>query len=207
MSDLHCPARVFLARHGEASYETDLVTDQGGSLSPTGRAQAETLARSMHAERVARVWCSPLSRAVQTAEIVAASLGLDVTVREGLREYGVGSLAGTAGDEAAVIGPVFDAWVAGDDAATIDGGERIGDIVHRVADVLEGVADQHRGESVLVVSHGGAIMVTVPWLLRLPRAAARELVLPGAGHLALEHDSDGWRFSPRGRWSAGRADA
>lgn len=190
---MQCPARVFLARHGEADYETDLVTDDGGSLSATGREQATALARSLRAERVARVWCSPLSRAVQTAEIAAAVLGLDVM---GLREYGVGSLAGTTGDEAAVIGPVFDAWLAGDDEATIDGGERIEDIVRRVADVLAEVADHHRGESVLVISHGGAIMATVPRLVRLPRTAARELVLPGGGQIGLEHDSDGWRLSP-----------
>jgi len=196
VSDLQCPARVFLARHGEADYETDLVTDDGGSLSATGREQATALARSLRAERVARVWCSPLSRAVQTAEIAAAVLGLDVVVREGLREYGVGSLAGTTGDEAAVIGPVFDAWLAGDDEATIDGGERIEDIVRRVADVLAEVADHHRGESVLVISHGGAIMATVPRLVRLPRTAARELVLPGGGQIGLEHDSDGSRLSP-----------
>ena len=38
MSALQCPARVFLARHGETEYETDLVTDDGGSLTPAGRA-------------------------------------------------------------------------------------------------------------------------------------------------------------------------
>jgi len=193
---LHCPARVFLARHGEADYETDLVTDDGGSLTAAGRQQAAALARALHAERVARVWCSPMSRAVQTAEIVAATLGLDVVVREGLREYGVGNLAGTSGDEEAVIGLVFDAWLAGDDEAAIDGGERVADIVRRVTGVLVEVADQHRGEATLVVSHGGVIMATVPRLVELRLAAARDMLLPGGGHISLEHDSDGWRLSP-----------
>ncbi len=193
---MHCPARVFLARHGDADYETDLITDDGGSLTAAGRQQAAALARALHAERVAQVWCSPMSRAVQTAEIVAATLGLDVVVREGLREYGVGNLAGTSGDEEAVIGLVFDAWLAGDDEAAIDGGERIADIVGRVSGVLVEVADQHRGEATLVVSHAGAIMATVQRLVGLPRAAARDLMLPCGGHISLEYDSDGWRFSP-----------
>lgn len=196
MSHLHCPARVFLARHGEADYETDLVTDDGGSLTAAGRQQAAALARALHAERVARVWCSPMSRAVQTAEIVAATLGLDVVVREGLREYGVGNLAGTSGDEEAVIGLVLDAWLAGDDEAAIDGGERVADIVRRVTDVLVEVADQHRGEATLVVSHGGVIMATVPRLVELRLPPARDMLLPGGGHINLEHDSDGWRLSP-----------
>ena len=197
MSDLHCPARVFLARHGEADYESTLVTDDGGSLSRAGRAQARALGESLRAERIARVWCSPLSRAVQTAEIAAAVLGVDdVVVREGLREYGVGSLAGTDADEQAVLGAVFRGWLAGDDEAAVDGGEATSAIVARVRAVLEDVADQHRGEAALVVGHGGAVMVTVPGLVGLPRSAALDLVLPGGGHLPLERDADGWRLSP-----------
>ncbi|KRF00148.1 hypothetical protein ASG88_12225 [Nocardioides sp. Soil777] len=193
MSDLQCPTRVFLARHGEADYETDLVSDDGGSLSPAGRRQARELGERLCGERIARVWCSPLSRAVQTAEIAATVLGVDVVVREGLREYGVGSLAGTAADEGAELGPVFGAWVAGDDAARIPGGEDVAAIAARVAGVLDEVRDAHRGEGVLVVSHGGAIMTTVPVLLAAPRATAYDLVLPGGGHVALEGDDSGWR--------------
>lgn len=193
MSDLQCPTRLFLARHGEAEYESELVTDDGGSLSAAGRRQARELAEQLRAERIARVWCSPLSRAVQTAEIAAGVLGVDVVVREGLREYGVGAIAGTEADEAAELGPVFEAWTAGDDAASIPGGEGVAEIAGRVTRVLDEVRDAHRGEGVLVVSHGGAIMVTVPMLLAAPRASAYDLVLPGGGYVALEGDASGWR--------------
>jgi probable phosphoglycerate mutase len=193
MSDLQCPTRLFLARHGEADYESELVTDDGGSLSAAGRRQARELAERLRAERIARVWCSPLSRAVQTAEIAAGVLGVDVVVREGLREYGVGAIAGTEADEAAELGPVFEAWTAGDDAARIPGGEAVAEIAGRVTGVLDEVRDAHRGEGVLVVSHGGAIMVTVPMLLAAPRASAYDLVLPGGGYVALEGDASGWR--------------
>ena len=194
MADLQCPARVFLARHGEADHESDLVTDDGGSLSAAGRRQARALGERLRGERIAGVWCSPSSRAVQTAEIAAAVLGVGVTVREGLREYGVGSLAGTSGDEGAVIGSVFRAWADGDDAATIEGGEAVAAIVERVRRVLEQVADEHRGEAVLVVSHGGAVRATLPELVGLPRPAGADLVLPGGGHVVLERDAHGWRL-------------
>ncbi|KRF30708.1 histidine phosphatase family protein [Nocardioides sp. Soil805] len=193
MSDLQCATRVFLARHGEADYETDLVTDQGGCLSATGRAQARALGERLLSERIARVWCSPLSRAVQTAEIAACVLGVDVVVREDLREYGVGALAGTDASESEALGPVFGAWAAGDDSATIPGGEDVAAIAARMSAVLDEVRDAHRGEGVLVVSHGGAIMVAVPELLRRPRATAYDLHLPGGGHVALEGDDAGWR--------------
>ena len=103
MSDLQCPTRVFVARHGEAEYETDLVCDDGGSLTALGRQQARELGASLSGERIARVWTSSLSRAVQTAEIAAGVLGVDVVVREGLREYGVGDLAGADGGRGDVL--------------------------------------------------------------------------------------------------------
>jgi probable phosphoglycerate mutase len=194
MSSLHCPARLLVARHGEAEYETALCSDDGGSLTASGRAQARELAERLRGKRIARVWTSPLSRAVQTAEIAAAVLGVDVVVREGLREYGVGSLAGTDGDEVAVLGPVFRAWTEGDDHAEIDGGERVGAIVARVGAVLAEVADAHPGEATLVVSHGGAILATVPQLVGLPRSRGLGLTLPNCGVVTLEKDADGWRL-------------
>ena len=200
MSSLQCPARLFVARHGEAEYQTELASDDGGSLTALGRRQARELADRLKGERIARIWTSSLSRAVQTAEIAAAALGVDVVVREGLREYGVGSLAGTDGDEAATIGPVFRAWTEGDDDATIAGGERVGAIVDRVQSVLEEAADAHPGEAVLVVSHGGAILATVPQLVGLPRTRGLGVTLANCGLIELENDADGWRLV---RWDLG----
>ncbi|MEJ7833724.1 MAG: histidine phosphatase family protein [Nocardioides sp.] len=187
--------RVLLARHGLADYESDRVTDDGGSLTPEGRTQAKVLGAGLVGSGVGAVWSSPLSRAVQTAEIAGGVLDLGVTVREGLREYAVGSIAGTDADEAAVIGPVFRAWTVGDDEATIPGGERVGDLVQRMRLVLDEVVDAHANS--LVVSHGGVIMATVPLLVGLPREAADDLVLDGGGFLELERTGRYWSLSSR----------
>ena len=59
--------------------------------------------------------------------------------------------------------------------------------------VLSEVADAHRGESVLVVSHGGAICMALPVLARnLDRAHGHGLPLPNCAVVALEADADGW---------------
>jgi probable phosphoglycerate mutase len=195
MSSLHCPARVLVARHGEAEYETDLVSDDGGSLTSLGRKQARDLGERLAGERIARVWTSSLSRAVQTAEIVAAALGVDVVVREGLREYAVGALAGSGAHEAAYFERVFRQWAAGDDSAEIAGGERIVETVARVQGVLEEIADEHRGEAVLVISHGGAILATLPQLAGLPRTTGVGVSFPNCGVMELEADADGWRLT------------
>ncbi|WP_210440455.1 histidine phosphatase family protein [Nocardioides xinjiangensis] len=192
MADLQCAARVFVARHGEARYESELVSDSGGWLSPLGRQQARALADRLAGERVAAVWSSPMARAVQTAEVAAAVLGVDVVVREGLREFGVGDHAGGTGDPDP-FRDTFGAWLAGDLDARVPGAESGAEVVARVAAVLQEVADTHRGEAVLVVSHGGAVCAAVPALARnLDPAHALDVPLGHCDVVALEGDADGW---------------
>lgn len=192
MTDLQCAARVFVARHGEALYESELLSDAGGWLSPLGREQARELAESMAGQRIARVWTSDMARAVQTGEIVAARLGVDVVVRKGLREFGVGDAAGTTGDPDP-FAATFAAWLAGDLAARIPGGESGHEVVERYEDVLGEVADEHRGESVLVISHGGVMCMALSALAcNLALSHSRDLPMPHCGVVALEADADGW---------------
>lgn len=192
MTDLQCAARVFVARHGEADYESELLSDAGGWLTTLGRDQARVLAESMAGERVARVWTSDMARAVQTGEIVAARLGVDVMVRTGLREFGVGDAAGTTGDPDPFAETVA-AWLDGDLTARIPGGESGVDVVARYEAVLHEIADSHRGESVLVVSHGGVMCMALSALSRnLTLSHSRDLPMPNCGVVAVEADADGW---------------
>ena len=192
MTDLQCAARVFVARHGEAVYESELLSDAGGWLSPLGRDQARMLVESVSGERIARVWTSDMARAVQTGEIVAGVLGVDVIVRKGLREFGVGDAAGTTGDPDP-FAATFTAWLAGDLTARIPGAESGEEVVQRYAAVLEEIADEHRGESVLVISHGGVMSMALSALARnLSLSHSRDLPMPNCGVVALEGDDDGW---------------
>ncbi len=192
MTDLQCAARVFVARHGEAAYESELLSDAGGWLTPLGRDQARVLAESMAGERIARVWTSDMARAVQTGEIVAARLGVDVIVRKGLREFGVGDAAGTTGDPDP-FAATFASWLDGDLAARIPGGESGADVVERYEAVLDEVADGHRGESVLVISHGGVMSMALSALAtNLSLSHSRDLPMPNCGVVALEADDDAW---------------
>ena len=192
MSDLQCAARVFVARHGEAVYESELLSDAGGWLSPLGRDQARELADRVAPERISRVWTSDMARAVQTGEIVAAALGADVVVRTGLREFGVGDAAGTTGDPDP-FAETFAAWLDGDLTARIPGGESGEDVVERYTTVLDEIADAHRGESVLVVSHGGVMCMALSAVARnLALDHSRDLPMPNCGVVALEGDADGW---------------
>ena len=193
MSDLFCPVSIVLARHGEAEYEAPVVGNLGGSLTMRGRDQAAELARSLADRRVAMIYSSSLARAVQTAEIAAAVLAVPVRVRHELREFEVGDFAGLpfALD---VFAPVFARWSAGDLSTGCPGAETGADVVRRVSGELESVADQHRGETVLVVSHGGAIQLTAPAVAPgIGDVWEPDRWLGYCGTAELEGDADGWQ--------------
>ena len=165
--------RVLVARHAAAEYENDLLTDDGGSLTVAGRAQAMELGNNLEGEGIVHVWTSPMARAVQTAELAATALVCGVTVREGLREFGVGAHVGKplAPDP---LGPTFLKWLDGDLDARIEGGESGTEIAARVAAALDEVAAAHPGGTVLVLSHGGSIGVGLPALAANLDAGLRE---------------------------------
>lgn len=194
MSDVHCPARIIVARHGEAEYETPEMNATGGSLTMLGRKQAGDLGERLRTERVAAVMCSELSRAVQTAEIAAGVLGLPVRVRERLHEYPAGDYLGHP-YEHGFFDAMVRAWLAGDLSRGVPGGETGQETADRVLGVLEDVADQFRGETVLVVSHGGVILALWGAIAPgSPDAPASDLVLNGSSYV-FEHDADGWRVA------------
>jgi len=194
VSDLHCPATIVVARHAEAAFVEDWFSDEGGSLTPEGRGQALTLAESLASRRVADVYSSDVSRAVQTAEIVAARLGVAVTACKSLREVCVGALIGQAFD-LREIDAVTDQWYAGalDARFEGEGGESGGEVVERHREQFEEIADLHRGETVLVVGHQTALGIVVPTLARsLSPACVRDNELANTETAELDLDADGW---------------
>lgn len=192
MSDLFCPATVIVARHAEAEYESVLAYDAGGSLTGVGRAQAVALGKSLRDRRIAAIWCSDMARAVQTAEIAAGVLGVAVRVRSGLREFAIGEYAGRP-FSVDLMAPVMRAWERGERGIGCPGAETGADVTARVCAELEQVADQYRGETVLVVMHGGAMMVALPQLAtNLPPGFVTGKSTADCGTSELVVDADGW---------------
>jgi probable phosphoglycerate mutase len=188
MSSLQCPTTLVVARHGEAEYEAPTWAEEGGSLTPLGRRQAAALAESLTGRRVAHVWTSTLARAVQTGEIVAARLGVGVTTRIGLREFDVGDHRGVPLEEDPFV-ETYTRWRAGHLDDRIPGAETGREVGDRFAAVLREVADGHPGETVLVVSHGGAIGLGVPAIARMEAGHRR---LGNCDTVEVLADADGW---------------
>lgn len=164
MSDLQCPATLLVARHGDADYpHARVLSDEGGWLTETGGAQVRDLAGSLVDRRVAAVYSSHLQRAVESAAVAAEVLDVGSRVVAGLEEFSVGLLAGRDHDDPELLG-VFAAWKAGHLGTFIPGGESGRDAITRYRGALEEIADQHRGETVLVFSHGAVMSFCLPRL-------------------------------------------
>ena len=98
---------ILLARHGETDWNRE-GRFQGHAdppLNETGRAQAAELAAGLAGIHLAAVYSSPLRRALETAELVAATHGVDPVPIDALREVDVGSWQGLTRAEVGVRFP------------------------------------------------------------------------------------------------------
>lgn len=204
MSDLQCPARILVARHGEAMYaDPELLSDEGGWLTAQGNEQAAGLGERLRGERLAAVYTSRLARAQETGAVVGDLLGLAPTTVEGVQEFSVGSLAGTpaVGSRAREI---FVAWVTGDLRRRWPGAETGTEVVARFVAAVEALADRHRGETVLVVTHGGVMTLAISNTAENVRPElALAAMIPNCAVAEVDVDADGWRLVgpwPGKRW-------
>lgn len=196
MSSLMCAATLVVARHGDAAYVEPQFSDEGGSLTPDGRDQSHALAAGLAGRRVAHVWCSDISRSVQTAEIAAGLLGVGVTARKTLREVDIGDLRGRPFSLEA-LDAVVSRWFDGDLGARFAGGESGAEVVARIGAALGEIADLHRGETVLVIAHQTAACIALPTLAaNLSPAYAEHHQLDNGASAELEVDET-WTLT---RW-------
>jgi probable phosphoglycerate mutase len=150
---------LLLVRHGETDWNRD-GRWQGHSdtqLNEAGREQARRVAAEL--DGVDAVYASDLARAAETAEIIAAELGLPVRLDARLRERSFGAWEGLTADEIeAGFRDQHLRWLAGEGAGA-DDAEPFDAFAARVRSFLEDVLDAHRDETVLLVAHGGSIRV------------------------------------------------
>jgi alpha-ribazole phosphatase len=151
---------LLLARHGETDWNRD-GRWQGHTDTPLnerGREQARALAAELDGEPVAAVYASDLRRARETAQIVAARLGVEVRADPRLREIYFGGWEGLTTPEIEDRFPDEVArWRADDDANSFAGGETYAEMGARVVEALSEIAAAHPDEAVLVILHGGPI--------------------------------------------------
>jgi broad specificity phosphatase PhoE len=160
--------RVFIVRHGATvlSVEDRFAGETDVELSDEGREQTRHLAQRLSREKIAAAYASPLGRAMETARILAAPHGLDVQIRNGLREISHGHWEQMTRREVEEKFPEEAAeWEKDPYTFAPLGGESGLAVTARALPVLIDLVRQHPGESILVVSHKATIRLLLSSLL------------------------------------------
>jgi broad specificity phosphatase PhoE len=169
-----------LVRHGETDWNRQRriqgLTDI--PLNETGREQARQTGHRLTRRRWDRIYSSPLSRARETAAIIAAEVGLpDAETVDALIERDYGDAEGLNFAEVERRYP---------DRSAVPGQESREDVMARVVPALRTLAAEHAGESILVVSHGGAIRAV---LAAVDPETAHGVITNGSVH-SFRSDTD-----------------
>lgn len=153
---------VFLVRHGSHDRLDRILCGRmpGVGLSREGRAEAERVAERLQAERVGALYSSPLQRARETAEAIAARLGLEARLLDGLQEIDFGDWTGAA-LETLHADPRWGPWNRSRSLTRPPGGESMAEAQVRAVRAVEAVRARHPDEGVALVSHGDVIKALV----------------------------------------------
>jgi probable phosphoglycerate mutase len=186
--------RLILVRHGETdTNKARLALGQADvELNEHGRWQAQRLAISLKNEPIGAIYCSPLKRALATAEPIASSHGLEVQVDEGLIEMDIGEMEGLTFQQVGERYPHFlQAWLGGQAASeAMPGGERLLDVQDRAWQAIERIRQRQEHGTVAAVTHNFVILTLLCRVLGLELADFRRLRHSVAAKSVLEVRQD-----------------
>jgi broad specificity phosphatase PhoE len=165
---------LLLVRHGETDWnrENRFQGHADPPLNELGRAQAADLAAALAGEELTAIFSSPLRRAFETAEVIAAPRGLSAMPVDGLREVDVGSWQGLTRDEVEQRFPEqFRRWL--DQGPGWEDGETYEQMGERVIATLRDLAARHEDERIVGVTHGGPIRAALALSTGISHSEAR----------------------------------
>jgi broad specificity phosphatase PhoE len=205
--------RLYLVRHGatQLTAEDRFSGAVGVDLSDEGRRQAKRLAARIAADAITAVYCSPLSRTVETANLLAEPHRLVPTHRDGLREISHGRWEGLTRREVEARFPEeYAAWEEDPFTFAPEDGESGLGVLARALPVVREIVVAHPRETVLVVSHKATLRLILSSILgfdargyrdRLDQSPACLNVLdfkdPVRARLMLFNDISHYQDTPR----------
>lgn len=160
--------RVYMVRHGatQLSAEDRFAGAVDVELSEEGKFQAGRLAERLADDQISVVYCSPLTRTIQTATILASPRNVPVIQRDGLREIHHGHWEGLRrSDVESQFPDEYAAWEEDPFTFAPQGGEAGVNVIARALPVIREIVLEHRGDNILVVSHKATLRLLISSLL------------------------------------------
>jgi broad specificity phosphatase PhoE len=191
--------KISFARHGESTANTlHVFSNQQADhpLTEKGRGQAWELAQRLKGEDIARIFSSPIPRAIETAEIVCRHLQRSFQISDALSEFNAGILEGKSDENSwAEFSRLWEAWFTeGQFEARIEGGESLVEIRNRLKGFIEGqYAQSSTPDHVLCFTHGGVLYASLPGMLPgIDYEFVSDHLLGNTELVIVENQGDGW---------------
>lgn len=175
---------VCLIRHGQTDWNKKFIM-QGHTdkpLNSKGRTQIQRLATKLQTVPFAAYYSSDLQRAIESAHILTQSKPMLINTDPRLRERNYGSWEGTFGLKYGLSPSKYKKDVESSESMR-----------QRVFSFLQDVTQQHHGQYVLVVAHGGVIDTILRTILPHPLKMFR---IPNGSLTCIVHQEGQWHFLP-----------
>lgn len=186
---------IYFLRHGETT-----SSKTGGycgtldlELTSEGEKMAEDFANAYQSLPWTAIFCSPLRRTVQTATPLSDLIGMDLQLRDGLKEIAYGKWEGKSPMEVnQEFHDEYVRWLADPGWNAPSGGEKGIDIARRSSAVLEEIEQTYDSGNILVVSHKATIRIMLCSLLGIDVGRYRDrLLMPVASVSIVEFTERG----------------
>ena len=163
---------ILLTRHGQTDWNL-LKKVQGKAdieLNEKGIQQAETTRDFLKEERIDLILCSPLKRAIQTAEIINQGRNIRIIIDERVSERDFGEFEGMPNTDFD-----YNAFWSYKQNLKYAKAENIKDFFRRVYNFLDNIKNEYDGKRILIVAHGGISIPVKCYFEGIPNA---ETLLP-----------------------------
>jgi probable phosphoglycerate mutase len=191
---------VIFMRHGQAENNVSRVLVGRhivSHLTEQGRQQVADAAKQLKSVPVDKVYVSPVTRAVETAQIVCETLGMSYEIDERLYEIELGKLVGMNYEEVTTkYGDLFLRFYAESDPVLESFGvEPFASVKQRVKSFLDEVLEKHEESNILTVTHLDPIKAALAAMLDLKPEALYRWHIRNASLTILKHESKVYSLS------------
>ena len=160
--------RLYLVRHGATplTAEDRFSGSENIHLSEEGRAQITRLAQRLNDDEINAIYCSPLDRTLETANVIAKPHHIAPISKDGLREISHGHWDGLSRKEVEEQFPEeYAAWEADPFTFAPKDGESGISVLARALPVIHEVVVEHKDKNIMVVSHKATLRIIISSLL------------------------------------------
>ena len=187
-------------RHGQADNNVNRVLvgrHIESHLTEKGRMQVKETAKLLKSMSISKIYSSPVTRTIETTEIVGEELGLDYEIDDRLYEIDLGRLAGTNYDEVLnKYGNLFLSFYMGDDSVLSNHGvESFTAVKSRIRDLLDQIMARHNKQNVLLVTHLDPIKAAISYILDLKPESLYKWHMRNAALTILKQEFKTWSIS------------